>query len=192
MSVYVRHATGIQGPFEVFSLRERITSGQIPPDAQWITFAGQDFGELEKSTQWRPLTELLVDASLPTERAWKEQVRFEHLRELAKQVILTTTHSIDGHSVKRYLGIESVEFVIGTGLFSEITTNFQDFCGRRSTAFEKKLQEAKKTAFDMLAMIAAERGANAILGIDVDYAEFSDNRIGLVVNGTLVEIAPVS
>ena len=193
MSVYVRHSAGIQGPFEVFSLRERITSGQIPHDAQWITFSGQDFRELEQSAQWRPLTELLVEASLaPEERAWKEQVRFEHLRELAKQVILTTTHTIDGHRVKRYRGIESVEFVIGTGLFSEITTDFQDFFGRRSTAFERKLQEAKKTAFDTLAMIAAERGANAILGTDVDYAEFSGNRIGLVVNGTLVEIAPVS
>jgi len=187
MSVYIRHSTGIQGPFEVFSLRERITSGQIPPNAQWITFSGQDFRELEQSAQWRPLTELLVETSLAP-----EQVRFEHLRELANQVILTTTHTIDGHTVKRYLGIESVEFVIGTGLFSEITTNFQDFFGRRSTAFERKLQEAKKTVFDTLAMIAAERGANAILGIDVDYAEFSDNRIALVVNGTLVEIAPVS
>ena len=193
MSVYIRHSTGIQGPFEVFSLRERITSGQIPPNAQWISFSGQDFRELEQSAQWRPLTELLVEASsAPEEPAWKEHVRFEHLRELAKQVILTTTHTIDGHTVKRYLGIESVEFVIGTGLFSEITTNFQDFFGRRSTAFERKLQEAKKTAFDTLGMIAAERGANAILGIDVDYAEFSDNRIALVVNGTLVEIAPVS
>ena len=105
---------------------------------------------------------------------------------------MTTTHSIDGHSVKRYLGIESVEFVIGTGVFSEISTDFQDFFGRRSSAFERKLQEAKKTAFDTLAMIAAERGANAILGIDVDYAEFTGNRIGLIVNGTLVEIAPVS
>src|SRR5919198_1045956 len=181
MSVYVRHSTGIHGPYEVSSLRERIASGQIPHDAQWITYSGQDFRELEQSPQWRPLTELLPEASLtPEEWSRKEQARFEHLRELAKQVILTTTHTIDGHRVKRYLGIESVEFVIGTGLFSEITTEFQDFFGRRSTAFESKLQKAKKTAFETLAMIAAERGANAILGIDVDYAEFTGNRIGLI------------
>ena len=193
MSVYVRHSNKIHGPYEVFSLRERITSGEIPQDAQWITYSGQSSRELEQSAQWRPLTELPVEATLaPEERARKERARFEHLRELAKQVILTTTHSIDGHRVKRYLGIESVEFVIGTGLFSEITSDFQDFVGRRSTAFERKLQEAKKTAFETLAMIAVERDANAILGIDVDYAEFSGNRIGLVVNGTLVEIAPVS
>lgn len=190
MSVYVRHSGGIQGPFELFSLRERITSGQIPQDAQWIAYTGQSASELEQSAQWRPLMELPVEAS--DERARKEQTRFEQLRELAKQVVLTTTHTIDGHRVKRYLGIESVEFVIGTGLFSEITTDFQDFFGRRSTAFESKLQKAKKTAFETLAMIAAERGANAILGIDVDYAEFTGNRIGLIVNGTLVEIAPVS
>jgi uncharacterized protein YbjQ (UPF0145 family) len=124
--------------------------------------------------------------------AREKQERLEHLRQLASKIVLTTTHSIDGHRVAKYLGIESVEYVIGTGVFSEITTDFQDFFGRRSTAFENKLQAAKKTAFETLAMIAAERGANAIVGIDIDYTEFSSNRIGLVVNGTLVEIAPVS
>ena len=186
MSVYIRDSTGIQGPFEVSSLRERIASGQIPQDAQWITYSGQSAGELEES-QWRPLAVLLAEALAPGELSQKEQAQFERLRELAKQVILTTTHTIDGHRVRKYLGIESVEFIIGTSLVSEMT-----FFGRRSTAFESKLQEAKKTAFDTLAMIAAERGANAILGVDVDYVEFNDNRLGLVVNGTLVEIAPVS
>ena len=117
-----------------------------------------------------------------------KEERLPQLRHLAKSVLFTTTHNIDGHTVVKYLGIESVEFVIGTGFFSEITTDVEDFFGQRSSAFEKKLQAAKKAAFDTLAMIAAEKGANAVVGIDVDYTEFSGNRVGLVVNGTLVEV----
>ncbi len=112
-------------------------------------------------------------------------------RKIADRVVVTTTHSIDGYRVRKYLGVESVEFVIGTGVFSEITTNIQDLVGMRSSAFEGKLQAAKRQAFDALKLIAVERGANAVLGIDLDYIEFSGNRIGLVLNGTLVEIVPV-
>jgi uncharacterized protein YbjQ (UPF0145 family) len=106
--------------------------------------------------------------------------------ELAQNVLLTTTPSIDGHRIKKYLGIESVEFVIGTGLFSEITSSVQDFFGQRSSGFEKKLRDAKTYAMDALKFAAASKGANAVVGIDMDFTEFSGNRIGLILNGTLV------
>jgi uncharacterized protein YbjQ (UPF0145 family) len=130
--------------------------------------------------------------SCKAKEAKEKEERLPHLRQLAKSVVLTTTHNIDGHRVLKYLGIESVEFVIGTGVFSEITTEVEDFFGQRSSAFEKKLQAAKKAAFETLTMLAAEKGANAVVGIDVDYTEFSGNRVGLVVNGTLVEIERVA
>lgn len=124
------------------------------------------------------------------EKRQQEEARLTQLRYLAAKVLVTTTNGIDGFVVTKYLGIESVEFVIGTGVFSEITTDFQDFFGNRSTAFESKLQAAKKAAFEAFTMLAAEKGANAIIGVDIDYTEFSGNRIGLVLNGTLVRIAP--
>jgi len=133
-----------------------------------------------------------VCASCKEKEAREKEERLPQLRRLATSVVFTTTHNIDGHSVVKYLGIESVEFVIGTGFFSEISTDVEDFFGQRSSAFEKKLQAAKKAAFETLAMIAAEKGANAVVGIDVDYTEFSGNRVGLVVNGTLVEVQRVS
>ena len=114
----------------------------------------------------------------------------ERIRALAARVIVTSTNNIDGHIVRRYLGIESVECVIGTGMFAEITTEIRDFFGLRSTAFERKLQDAKAAAFDALKLLAAEKGANAIVGVDLDYTEFSGNRIGLIVNGTLVRVGP--
>lgn len=120
--------------------------------------------------------------------ATERKARVEELRRLAKEVVVTTTPSVDGYEVSKYLGIESVEFVIGTGAFSEVSSSLADFFGSRSSAFEKKLREAKKHAVDALKFAAAESGANAVLAVDMDYAEFSGNRIALILNGTLVEL----
>ena len=120
--------------------------------------------------------------------AREDRDREVRLRELAKSVLVTTTHSIDGWKVEKYLGIESVECVIGTGMFSEISSGVSDFLGMRSTAFEKKLQTAKASTFEAIKMLAAQVGGNAIVGIDMDYTEFSGNRIGLIVNGTVVQV----
>ena len=117
--------------------------------------------------------------------------RVEQIKEAAEKVLVTTTPKVDGYYVAKYLGIESVEFVIGTGMFSEVSSSIADFFGQRSTAFEKKLQGAKKAAMDALKYLAAEKGANAVIAIDLDYAEFSGNRIALIINGTLVKLAPV-
>jgi uncharacterized protein YbjQ (UPF0145 family) len=115
----------------------------------------------------------------------------ERIRLIAKKILVTTTPKVDGYYVAKYIGIESVEFVIGTGIFSEVTSDIADIFGRRSSAFEKKLQIAKQTAMNALKYIAAEQGANAVIGIDLDYTEFSGNRVALIINGTLVRLAPL-
>lgn len=117
-----------------------------------------------------------------------ELVKFE--RE-SSRIMLTTTNNIDGYRVKNYIDIESVEIVIGTGLFSEFTGELQDIFGKRSTEFESKLNSAKKLAFDKLKYSAYKKGGNAIIGIDIDYTEFTGNRIGVIVNGTIVEIEKI-
>ena len=114
----------------------------------------------------------------------------KYIDKVTKNIIVTTTHSVDGFGISTYHGIESVEIVIGTGMFSEISSSVNDFFGSRSTVFEQKLAEAKETAFKKLKFIAFEKGANAIVGIDLDYTEFSGNRIGLIANGTLVSLVP--
>lgn len=115
----------------------------------------------------------------------------EKLNNLLEQMRITTTNHIDGYRVRNYIGIESVEFVIGTGIFSEITTDLQDFFGARSTAFELKLKNAKEFALKKLKYLAHEKGGNAVIGVDLDYTEFSGNRIGLIANGTVVDIEPI-
>jgi len=112
--------------------------------------------------------------------------------EAAESVLVTTTGGVDGYRVTRYHGIESVELVIGTGLFVEVAGDFKDFFGKRSLGFEKKLTEAKQTAMKTLQFQAARLGGNAVIGVDLDYTEFSGNRVALIVNGTVVTIEPVS
>jgi uncharacterized protein YbjQ (UPF0145 family) len=117
---------------------------------------------------------------------------FTKIQQAAAKVIVTTTPTVEGYRVCGYLGIESVEFVIGTGLFSEITTEVQDLFGARSSAFEKKLQQAKQATFDRLRFVAAEKGAHAVIGVDMDFTEFSNNRVALILNGTLVKLEPIT
>lgn len=128
------------------------------------------------------------DSCMSQENA-EEAERTVRLRERAAKVVLTTTPAVDGYYVKRYVGIESVEYVIGTGIFSEVNSSVADLFGLRSNAFEAKLQQAKQTALAALQYRAAQRGANAVVAVDLDYAEFSGNRVALIVNGTLVELA---
>lgn len=133
-----------------------------------------------------------VNAEERAEEREAENRKIELLLATSKRVVVTTTPNIDGYRVKKYLGIESVEFVIGTGIFSEVSSSISDFFGTRSSAFETKLREAKQHAMDALKFLAAERGANAIVAVDLDYTEFSGNRIALIINGTLVAVEPIS
>lgn len=111
-----------------------------------------------------------------------------YVEEKISAVIATTTNNIDGFSVDRYIDIESIEHVIGTGPISEFTSDVEDFFGRRSSAFERKLKEARELSLKNLKLSCFEKGGNAILGICFNYTEFSGNRIGLITSGTIVKI----
>lgn len=108
-----------------------------------------------------------------------------------KDIQITTTNNIDGYKVIKYMDIESVEVVLGTGVFSEFGGQISDFFGTRSSEFEQKLQKAKKAAFERLKYLAFESGGNAVIGIDIDYTEFSGNRVGVIANGTIVQIEKI-
>lgn len=116
---------------------------------------------------------------------YKERTR------LLSSIIITSTHNIDGYKVEQYLGFDSVEIVIGTGLFSELTGEVSDFLGTRSIEFEKKLSKAKISAQEILKFKAVKKGGNAIVGVDLNYTEFSGNRVGLIMSGTIVFIKPI-
>ena len=113
----------------------------------------------------------------------------KYIREDIDQVQMITTQSVDGHRVARYIDIVSVEVIAGSGVLSEFGGDVSDFFGARSSAFEQKFTK-QRTALDKLRFLAFEKGGNAVIGIDLDFTEFSANRIGLIANGTIVEVVP--
>jgi uncharacterized protein YbjQ (UPF0145 family) len=105
---------------------------------------------------------------------------------LRENIVMTTTNNIDGFHVTKYIDIKSIEIVIGTGFFSENISVIQDIFGLRSSMFEGKLADAKRVATEQLRYDAFKAGGNAVIGVDLDFTEFSGNRVGLIMNGTVV------
>jgi uncharacterized protein YbjQ (UPF0145 family) len=84
-------------------------------------------------------------------------------------MILTTTPSVDGKTVRDYKGIVFGETIIGANIFRDIFANIRDIVGGRSGSYEQVLQEARNTAMQEMQQKAAALGANAVIGIDLDY-----------------------
>jgi uncharacterized protein YbjQ (UPF0145 family) len=84
-------------------------------------------------------------------------------------MILTTTPSVDGKTISQYRGIVTGEAILGANLFKDFFANIRDLVGGRSAAYEKVLSDARKVALDELTERASELGANAVVGVDLDY-----------------------
>ena len=105
-------------------------------------------------------------------------------------MILTTTPTIEGHPVKQYLGVVASETIIGANVFRDIMAGLRDFFGGRSSSYEEVLKKAKDTALQELQERATAMGANAVIGIDLDYETVGANGSMLMVtaSGTAVVI----
>ena len=105
-------------------------------------------------------------------------------------MILTTTPTIEGQPIKQYLGIITGETIIGANAIKDFMAGFTDFFGGRSSTYEKVLIEAKESALAELQQRAAQKGANAIVGIDLDYETVGANggMLMVTVSGTAVVI----
>jgi len=84
-------------------------------------------------------------------------------------MILSTTPSIEGRSISGYKGIVVGEAILGTNIFKDMFAGIRDIVGGRSAAYEKELAKARQIAFTELEQRAAELGADAVIGIDIDY-----------------------
>ena len=106
-------------------------------------------------------------------------------------MIITTTESVDGRGVAQYLGVVSGEAVAGTNFFKDIFAGITDIFGGRSKSYENSLNKAKDAALEDLAGRADELGADAIIGVDLDYTTLSgDGKTMLlcIANGTAVKL----
>lgn len=84
-------------------------------------------------------------------------------------MILTTTPSIEGKTILTYKGVIAGETIIGANLFKDLFAGIRDIVGGRSGSYEQVLIEARETAMQELEIRARQLGANAVVGIDIDY-----------------------
>lgn len=105
-------------------------------------------------------------------------------------MILTTTPSVEGHKITSYLGIITGEAIMGANIMRDIFASITDVIGGRSGAYEDKLQEARRIALHELEERAARLGANAVVGIDLDYEVVGKSGSMLMVSasGTAVHV----
>ena len=104
-------------------------------------------------------------------------------------MIFSTTHSLDGNPIREYLGLVSGETIIGANVFKDVFASIRDVVGGRSGSYERTLREAKDTAIYEMTEQARAFGADAIVGIDLDYSTVgSGGMLMVTVTGTAVRL----
>lgn len=99
-------------------------------------------------------------------------------------MLVTTTPLIEGKRITRYYGIVSGETIIGANVFRDFLAGIRDFVGGRSGAYEEVLREAKETALKEMENYALRIGANAVIGVDLDYETVGSSGSMLMVTAT--------
>ncbi|WP_219592685.1 heavy metal-binding domain-containing protein [Aeromonas salmonicida] len=105
-------------------------------------------------------------------------------------MILSTTPTLEGKTIREYCGIVVGEAILGANIFKDLFAGIRDIIGGRAGAYEKELARAREIAFDELKERAQALGANAVVGIDIDYEVVGQNGSMLMVSisGTAVVI----
>jgi len=107
-----------------------------------------------------------------------------------QRMIVTTTQQIEGRPVSRYLGIVSGEAILGANVFKDVFAGLRDIVGGRSAAYENELRRAKGIALQEMEETARSLGANAIVGVDLDYENLgaSGGMLMVSASGTAVVV----
>ena len=100
-------------------------------------------------------------------------------------MIVTTTPSVEGRQIADYKGIVVGEAILGANVFRDIFAGITDIIGGRSGAYEEELGKAREIALAELEERAAAKGANAVVGVDLDY-EVINNMLMVSASGTAV------
>ena len=105
-------------------------------------------------------------------------------------MIMTTTHNIEGKTIRDYCGIVTGEAIVGANIFRDFFAGIRDIVGGRSAAYEKELQKAREIALEEMADAARRKGGDAVVGIDLDYEVVGQGGSMLMVtaSGTAVRV----
>ena len=105
-------------------------------------------------------------------------------------MILSTTPTIEGKSIRAYHGVVTGEAILGANIFRDFFAGIRDIVGGRSAAYEKELTKAREIAFEEMEDKARGLGANAVVGIDIDYETVGAGSMLMVaVSGTAVTLS---
>ena len=99
-------------------------------------------------------------------------------------MIFSTTPTLEGKVIKKYHGVVCGEAILGANIFKDLFAGIRDIVGGRAAAYEKELQKARKIALEEMEHSALPLGANAIVGIDLDYETVGQNGSMLMVSAS--------
>lgn len=113
------------------------------------------------------------------------------------EIISSTTHTLEGYRVVKYIGVVNGLAIMGTNFFRDFLANITDVVGGRAAAYEKSLEEGKDIAMREMFDNAKRKGANAVIGIDLDYESIAmggekGSMLMISTSGTAVVIEPLS
>jgi uncharacterized protein YbjQ (UPF0145 family) len=109
---------------------------------------------------------------------------------MSDTIIVTTTPGIEGRRIMRYAGLVTGEAILGANIFKDLFAGIRDIVGGRSATYERELRSARDIAVTELRQAAAELGANAVVGVDIDYETVggSGSMLMVSVSGTAVVV----
>ena len=123
---------------------------------------------------------------------YAETVEQREISEKKEQIladfILSTTPNIEGKSIESYLGIVGSQTMEGINIFKDIFSGVRNIVGGRSTALQEAMKKMRVTALNEIKDEAFNLGANAVVGIKIDFDEYSEGMIMLSVSGTAVKV----
>jgi uncharacterized protein YbjQ (UPF0145 family) len=104
-------------------------------------------------------------------------------------MLIVTTDNVEGRRITAYLGIVSGDAIVGANMFRDLFARIRDVVGGRAGGYENALRGAKEAAIEDLIEEAQRLGANAIVGVDLDYESIGDSMLMVSANGTAVRLA---
>jgi len=103
-------------------------------------------------------------------------------------MIITTTPSVEGKTIQEYLGIVTGEAILGAHLGRDIMASLTDIVGGRSAECEGEVRKARMSALREMASEAEDKGANAVVGVDIDYEVIRQGMLMVSASGTAVRV----
>jgi uncharacterized protein YbjQ (UPF0145 family) len=104
-------------------------------------------------------------------------------------MIITSTSELQGKTITTYHGLVTGEAVMGANLFRDFFARVRDVVGGRSSAYQKELRKARDYAVEEMIEEAEELGANAVIGVDLDYEVMGESMLMVIASGTAVTVA---